>query len=43
MRELAILTCVTLDGVMQGPGSPDEDPSGGFVHGGAVMSVYRTT
>jgi dihydrofolate reductase len=34
MRELAILTFVSLDGVMQGPTSPDEDPSDGFTHGG---------
>ena len=34
MRELAILSFVTLDGVMQSPTSPEEDPSGGFKHGG---------
>lgn len=28
------VTNVTLDGVMQAPGRPDEDPRGGFAHGG---------
>lgn len=34
MRELAILTFVSLDGVMQAVRLPDEDRSGGFAHGG---------
>jgi dihydrofolate reductase len=36
MRKIIVLSMVTLDGVMQAPGSPEEDPSGGFEYGGWV-------
>jgi dihydrofolate reductase len=34
MRKLVINTFMSLDGVMQSPGGPEEDPTGGFGHGG---------
>jgi dihydrofolate reductase len=34
MRHLIVIEFVTLDGVVQSPGRPDEDTSGGFAHGG---------
>lgn len=37
MRKIIAITQVTLDGVMQAPGSPEEDPSNGFTHGGWAM------
>jgi dihydrofolate reductase len=34
MRKLVVNTFMTLDGVMQAPGAPQEDPTGGFEYGG---------
>jgi len=36
IRKLIVAAFISLDGVVQAPGGPDEDPSGEFAHGGWV-------
>jgi dihydrofolate reductase len=38
IRKIIAITHVTLDGVMQAPGGPEEDPRNGFTHGGWSMA-----
>lgn len=37
MRKIIAITQISLDGVMQAPGGPEEDPRGGFSYGGWAM------
>jgi dihydrofolate reductase len=38
MRKIVVLEHISLDGVIQAPGGPEEDTSGGFTHGGWISS-----
>jgi dihydrofolate reductase len=40
MRKIVVLSFITLDGVIQAPGRPDEDTSGGFKYGGWVAPYF---
>jgi len=40
MREIVVSAFASLDGVMQAPGAPEEDPTGGFEHGGWVAGHF---
>ena len=40
MRKLIVLSFITLDNVMQAPGGPEEDPTGGFEHEGWVVGYF---
>lgn len=40
MRKIIVLSFISLDGVMQSPGAPEEDTSGGFKYGGWTVPYF---
>lgn len=40
MRRIVASAFLSMDGVMQAPGGPEEDPTGGFTHGGWVFAFF---
>lgn len=43
MRKIIVGAFVSLDGIMQAPGGPHEDPVGGFDHGGWAAPYFDET
>jgi len=41
MRKIIVVSMISLDGVLQAPGGPDEDTSGGFAYGGWTAGFAR--
>ena len=43
MRKIVVSAFTSMDGVMQAPGGPEEDPSGGFQYGGWLVPFFDDT